>query len=190
MNLSPTFSNLYSPPNEHSQSQPPFSTLSSEMKNGGPNFQELHPTIKDCIKQISPNRWLLSPTVICRRKISPGNYHAWTESDRLNASSSNDRLPILKARYNSWNLLDCRPIATSWSVRMGDQCIKLINQVFVEQRLFPRLLTFYHHLEFHSQSIKPTVERLSYIFYGSSIGRDLHLLIKSNGPRAIWGIGE
>ena len=37
------------------------------------------------------------------------------------------------------------------------------------------LLVFYHHLELNSQSIKPTVERLSYIFHDSSISRDPHL---------------
>ena len=34
----------------------------------------------------------------------------------------------------------------------------------------------YHHLEIISQSIKPTVERLSYILHDSSISRDPHLL--------------
>ena len=38
------------------------------------------------------------------------------------------------------------------------------------------LLVFYRHLELNSQSIKPTVERLSYIFHDSSISRDPHLL--------------
>ena len=35
---------------------------------------------------------------------------------------------------------------------------------------------FYHHLEIVSQSIKPTVEQLSYILHDSSISRDPHLL--------------
>ena len=34
----------------------------------------------------------------------------------------------------------------------------------------------HHHLEINSQSIKPTVERLSYILHDSSISRDPHLL--------------
>ena len=34
----------------------------------------------------------------------------------------------------------------------------------------------HHHLEINSQSIKPTVERLSYILHESSISRDPHLL--------------
>ena len=38
---------------------------------------------------------------------------------------------------------------------------------------------FYHHPEIISQSIKPTVERLSYIFRDSSISRDPQLLAGS-----------
>ena len=34
----------------------------------------------------------------------------------------------------------------------------------------------HHHLEIISQSIKPTVERLSYFLHDSSISRDPHLL--------------
>ncbi len=34
----------------------------------------------------------------------------------------------------------------------------------------------YHHLQIISQSIKPTVERLSHILHESSISRDPHLL--------------
>ena len=58
---------------------------------------------------------------------------------------------------------------------MGDQCMKL-SSIFVGQKRFPLLFFFYHHLELNSQSIKPTVERLSYIFHDSSISRDPHLL--------------
>ena len=39
---------------------------------------------------------------------------------------------------------------------------------------------FYHHLELNSQSIKPTVDRLYYIFHDSSISRDPHLLTCSS----------
>ena len=49
----------------------------------------------------------------------------------------------------------------------------------VGQRRFPLLFLFYHHLEIISRSIKPTVERLSYIFYDSSIIRDPQLLAGS-----------
>ncbi len=58
----------------------------------------------------------------------------------------------------------------------GDQCMKL-SRIFVGQKRFPLLFFFYHHhLEIISQSIKPTVERLSYFLHDSSISRDLHLL--------------
>ena len=57
----------------------------------------------------------------------------------------------------------------------GDQCMKL-SRIFVGQRRFPLLFFYHHHLEIINQSIKPTVERLSYILHDSSISRDPHLL--------------
>ena len=65
----------------------------------------------------------------------------------------------------------------------GDQCMKL-SRIFVGQRRFPLLFFFYHHLEIINQSIKPTVERLSYILHDSFISRDPHLLTKAGaaGP--------
>ena len=77
-------------------------------------------------------------------------------------------------------VLECRPVATSWSVIVGDQCMKL-SRIFVGQRRFPLLLFFHHHLELNSQSIKPTVEQLSYIFHDSSISRDPYLLTMGDG---------
>ena len=74
-------------------------------------------------------------------------------------------------------LLECRPVVTSWSVSMGDQRMNL-SRIFGGQGRFPLLFFLYHHLEIISQSIKPTVERLSYIFHDSSISRDPHLLTR------------
>ncbi len=51
-----------------------------------------------------------------------------------------------------------------------------LSRIFAGQRRFPLLFFFYHHLEIIIQSIKPTVERLSYILHGSSISRDPQLL--------------
>ena len=41
---------------------------------------------------------------------------------------------------------------------------------------FSSCFYYHHHLELNNQSIKPTVERLSYILHDSSISRDHHLL--------------
>ena len=49
------------------------------------------------------------------------------------------------------------------------------TRIFVGQRWFPLLFLLHHHrLELNNQSIKPTVERLTYIFHDSSISRDPH----------------
>ncbi len=63
----------------------------------------------------------------------------------------------------------------------GDQCMKL-SLIFVGQSRFPLLFFYHHHLEIISQSIKPTVERLSYILHDSSISRGPHLLTISSSP--------
>ena len=63
--------------------------------------------------------------------------------------------------------------------------VRKARRIFVGQRRFPLLfLLHHHHLELNSQTIKPTVTRLSYILHDSSISRDPHLLILSGAnPR-------
>ena len=51
-----------------------------------------------------------------------------------------------------------------------------VHDIFVGQRRFPLPFLFYHHLEINNQSIKPTVERLTYFIHNSPIIRGLHLL--------------
>ena len=58
----------------------------------------------------------------------------------------------------------------------------VIPAYFVGQRRFPLLFLYHHHLEIINQSIKPTVERVSYILHDSSISRDPHLLTISAPP--------
>ncbi len=67
-------------------------------------------------------------------------------------------------------------------VSMSDQCMKLWKPAYFvgAQATITSLLVFYHHLEFYSQSIKPTVERLSYTLQDSSISRDPHLLTQTS----------
>lgn len=36
---------------------------------------------KTCIKQLSPNRWLPGPSLICERDISSCTYTAWFDTD-------------------------------------------------------------------------------------------------------------
>ena len=52
----------------------------------------------------------------------------------------------------------------------------VIPAYFVGRRRFPLLFLYHHHRELNSQTIKPTVARLSYILHDSSISRDPHLL--------------
>lgn len=70
-------------------------------------------------------------------------------------------------------VLECRPMATSWSVSMGDWCMKL-SCISLRQRRFPLLSLLYHHLELNNQLINPPFEQLSY--FNSSIRCDPHLL--------------
>ena len=55
-----------------------------------------------------------------------------------------------------------------------------LSRIFVGHKRFPLPFFFYHHqLETINQSIKPTVERLSYILHDSSIGRDPYLVTQA-----------
>lgn len=76
-----------------------FSSLRHLQRNRGWRFEELHPTIKVCIKQLSPNR----SSIICETKIWPIVItHVLNPIDWMLAYQNN-YLPIIKARYNLWN---------------------------------------------------------------------------------------
>ena len=73
-------------------------------------------------------------------------------------------------------------------VRIG-QHGRSVHETIPHPRRFPLLFFFHHHhLEIISQSIKPTVERLSYILYDSSISRDPHLLTQCMPQPAQGGV--
>lgn len=40
-----------------------------------------HPAVRDCIKELGPNRWLLGPFLICERDISTNTYRTWFDRD-------------------------------------------------------------------------------------------------------------
>ena len=40
-----------------------------------------HPAVKDCIKQLSPNRWLLGPSLICEQDMESNNFSTYFKSD-------------------------------------------------------------------------------------------------------------
>ena len=69
------------------------------------------------------------------------------------------------------------------SISLGDQCMKL-SRIFVGQSRLLFLFLLYHHLEIISQSVKPTIERLSYVFHDSSISRDRHQLTVTTDPKS------
>ena len=87
------------------------------------------------------------------------------------------RVEIISHKLSRVRLVGMQGCGDVMIVSMGDQCMKL-SCIFVGQRRFPLLFVFYHHLEIITQSIKSTVERLSYIFHDSSISRDPHLLTR------------
>lgn len=76
-----------------------FSSLRHLQRNRGWRFEELHPTIKVCKMQLSPNR----SSIICETKIWPIIItHILNPIDWMLAHQ-NSFLPIIKARYNLWN---------------------------------------------------------------------------------------
>ena len=85
---------------------------------------------------------------------------------------------ILPVGWLQLSMLECRPVATSWSVSMAWAISACMGEsrIFVGQRRFSLLFLFSSYLEIIGESTKPTVERLSYIFHDSSISRDSHLL--------------
>lgn len=131
-----------------------------------------HPAVKDCIKQLSPNRWLLGPSLICEQDIESNKFSTYFKSDesKFEWSPINSQSPIQLVRciqgQATWKIGKWAYFKTKkWTEKMG---MEYATIQFVQEKApevpVPKVLQHY---------VDKTAKR-SFLLISSIPGEDLN----------------
>lgn len=131
-----------------------------------------HPAVKNCIKQLGPNRWLLGPSLICEQDILSNTWSTYFKSEDsvLEWSPLDPIGPIQLVRcilgYATWRIGDWAYLRTRpWNDKIGSEAATI---EYVQKKApsipVPTVLAYYID----------KIARRSYILISSLPGIDLN----------------